>query len=69
MGCDAKFMLTFRTGSFLKIMKMRSLIILLVGLLMLSGCAHIESQAATSKGDKKTFIFLCFGQSNMEGFP
>lgn len=44
---------------------------LLAGLLLLSGCVGVESQNAESKNgpDKNFYIFLCFGQSNMEGFP
>jgi alpha-L-fucosidase 2 len=43
----------------------------LAGLLLLSGCAHTQTQKAEArKGpDKNFYVFLCFGQSNMEGFP
>jgi hypothetical protein len=35
------------------------------------GCAHVQNQMAknTKAPDKNFYIFLCFGQSNMEGFP
>ena len=36
---------------------------------MLSGCTHVQNQAAQKAPDKHFYIFLCFGQSNMEGFP
>jgi len=43
----------------------------LAGLLLLSGCAHLQNQKAENKNapDKHFYVFLCFGQSNMEGFP
>jgi alpha-L-fucosidase 2 len=43
----------------------------LAGLLLWSGCAHIQNQNAEKKKspDKHFYVFLCFGQSNMEGFP
>jgi hypothetical protein len=43
----------------------------LAGLLLLSSCAHVPDQKAEAqKGpDKHFYIFLCFGQSNMEGYP
>jgi len=44
---------------------------LLAGLLLLSGCAHVQNQKVenTKAPDKHFYVFLCFGQSNMEGFP
>jgi len=38
---------------------------------MLCSCAHVQNQkAGVTKGpDKNFYVFLCFGQSNMEGFP
>lgn len=37
----------------------------------MSGCAHVQNQAAEHRKapDQKFYVFLCFGQSNMEGFP
>ena len=45
--------------------------LLLAGLLLLSGCVHVLHQKAEHRKapDKKFCVFLCFGQSNMEGFP
>ena len=42
-------------------MKMKTGLLLLGGLLMSAG--NVPAQ------DTNFFIFLCFGQSNMEGFP
>ena len=44
---------------------------LLAGLLLLSGCVNFQNQKAVGKKapDKNFYVFLCFGQSNMEGFP
>ena len=42
-------------------MRNRSSVVLLVGLLLTS--TKVLSQ------DQNFYIFLCFGQSNMEGFP
>jgi hypothetical protein len=41
------------------------------GLILLSGCVHASQHEAESRKapDKTFYIFLCFGQSNMEGFP
>ena len=52
-------------------MKMKPALLVLTGFLLLCGCENIPSQkAAANKGpDKNFYIFLCFGQSNMEGFP
>jgi hypothetical protein len=46
----------------------------LAGLLALSGCVSDENPGAGGKEakngpDKNFWIFLCFGQSNMEGYP
>ena len=43
----------------------------LAGLLLLSGCVHVPNQKPDTRQtvDKNFYIFLCFGQSNMEGFP
>ena len=43
----------------------------LAGLLLLSGCVQLPSQKPDIRrtSDKNFYIFLCFGQSNMEGFP
>jgi alpha-L-fucosidase 2 len=40
-------------------------------LIMLCGCAHATRRVAETRKppDKNFYIFLCFGQSNMEGFP
>ena len=50
---------------------MKSRFLFLTGLLLLSGCAHLQNQNAEKMKapDKKFYIFRCFGQSNMEGFP
>jgi len=50
---------------------MTSRLLALAGLLLLAGCAHIQSQPAekASAPDQNFYVFLCFGQSNMEGFP
>jgi alpha-L-fucosidase 2 len=52
-------------------MKMKPRLLVLAGLLLLSGCVHVQNQKAenTKAPDKNFYIFLCFGQSNMEGFP
>jgi alpha-L-fucosidase 2 len=51
-------------------MKLTSRLLVLAGLLLASGCAHVQSAAEPEGGSDKNFwIFLCFGQSNMEGFP
>ena len=44
---------------------------MLAGLALLSGCVHVQShQAEDNKAPGRHFyVFLCFGQSNMEGFP
>jgi len=41
------------------------------GVLLLSGCVHVPSQKSEGRpvADKNFYIFLCLGQSNMEGFP
>lgn len=44
-------------------------LLVLAGLLLLSGCAHVQNQMDREASDKHFYIFLCFGQSNMEGFP
>ncbi len=45
--------------------------LMLAGLLLLSGCAQVQNQTAENQKapDKNFYIFLCFGQSNMEGPP
>lgn len=52
-------------------MKIKSGLLWLAGLLLLSGCAHVQNQMAENQKapDKNFYIFLCFGQSNMEGYP
>lgn len=52
-------------------MKMKRGLFVFVALLLLSGCAHVQNQQAEHEKvpDKNFWIFLCFGQSNMEGFP
>ena len=52
-------------------MNIKKLMWLWSGLLLLSGCIHAPNQPAGHKQavDKKFYIFLCLGQSNMEGFP
>lgn len=52
-------------------MKMKTQMLLLAGALLLSGCAHVQNQKAEhmKAPDKKFYVFLCLGQSNMEGFP
>jgi Carbohydrate esterase, sialic acid-specific acetylesterase len=52
-------------------MKMTQRLFVLTGLLLLSGCVHVQNQNAEKKKapDKHFYVFLCFGQSNMEGFP
>jgi hypothetical protein len=48
---------------------MTSRFLALAGLFFLSGCAYVQSQTIQSAPDKNFYVFLCFGQSNMEGFP
>jgi alpha-L-fucosidase 2 len=45
--------------------------LVVAALIVLSGCVHVSRHVAEgSKGpDKNFYIFICFGQSNMEGFP
>jgi alpha-L-fucosidase 2 len=52
-------------------MKMKSRLLALTGLFLLTGCAHVQNQQVEHRKypDKHFYIFLCFGQSNMEGFP
>jgi hypothetical protein len=52
-------------------MKMTPRLLGLAGLLLMSGCVHVQNQKAEDKTapDKQFYVFLCFGQSNMEGFP
>jgi alpha-L-fucosidase 2 len=52
-------------------MKMKSPLLGLAGLLLLSGCVHVPNQPAEAKTtpDPHFYVFLCLGQSNMEGFP
>jgi len=52
-------------------MKKLTWLFLLSGSFLLSGCAHVQDQKTGLKmaPDKNFYIFLCFGQSNMEGFP
>ena len=47
-------------------MKTTSRWFILASLLLVCGCAHFQNQG-TAKKD--FYVFLCFGQSNMEGFP
>jgi hypothetical protein len=37
--------------------------------LFLTASAHAQDKAAPAAPDKNFYVFLCFGQSNMEGFP
>lgn len=52
-------------------MKIKPRLIVLAGLFLMSGCVHVQNQKAEAKQapDKHFYVFLCFGQSNMEGFP
>ena len=52
-------------------MKTTPRLLVLAGLLLLSGCVHVQDQKAEDKKapNKHFYVFLCFGQSNMEGFP
>jgi alpha-L-fucosidase 2 len=52
-------------------MKLAPRLLLLAGWLLSSGCVHVQCQKADDKKapDKHFYVFLCFGQSNMEGFP
>ena len=52
-------------------MKLAPRLLLLAGWLLLSGCVHVQHRKADDKKapDKHFYVFLCFGQSNMEGFP
>ncbi len=45
--------------------------LVVAGLIMVSGCVHASRPVAggTRAPDKNFYVFLCFGQSNMEGFP
>ena len=45
--------------------------LVVAGLTVLSGCVHASRHVAesTKAPDKNFYVFLCFGQSNMEGFP
>ena len=47
----------------------RTRLLALAGSLLLSGCAHVHNQTTRKAPDKHFYVFLCFGQSNMEGFP
>jgi alpha-L-fucosidase 2 len=51
--------------------KMKSRFLFLAGLILLSGCVLVQNQKAENRKfpDKDFYVFLCFGQSNMEGFP
>jgi hypothetical protein len=50
-------------------MKLKSTLIALAGMFLLaSGCSTTQTTTA-GKPDKNFYVFLCFGQSNMEGFP
>jgi hypothetical protein len=46
-------------------------LLVLAGLLLLSGCVHVQNQKTEDNKapNKHFYVFLCFGQSNMEGFP
>lgn len=52
-------------------MKMTPRLLVLAGLLLLSGCVHVQNQKTEDNKapNKHFYVFLCFGQSNMEGFP
>jgi hypothetical protein len=52
-------------------MKIKLRLFVLAGLLLLSGCILVQNQKTMDKKtpDKNFYVFLCFGQSNMEGFP
>jgi hypothetical protein len=52
-------------------MKLTLRLLPLAGMLLLSSCAHVQDPGADAKNgpDKNFYIFLCFGQSNMEGYP
>ncbi|HLP76086.1 MAG TPA: sialate O-acetylesterase [Candidatus Paceibacterota bacterium] len=50
-------------------MRIKLHLIVLAGLLLLSGCAGVGSPKARKAPDKNFYVFLCFGQSNMEGYP
>lgn len=45
--------------------------LVVAGLTLLCGCVHAPGQVreAGRAPDKNFYVFLCFGQSNMEGFP
>jgi len=45
--------------------------LVVAGLTVLSGCVHASRHVAegTKAPDRNFYVFLCFGQSNMEGFP
>jgi alpha-L-fucosidase 2 len=45
--------------------------LVVAGLIAVSGCVHASRPVAerTKAPDKNFHIYLCFGQSNMEGFP
>ena len=45
--------------------------LVVAALIMLSGCVHVSRHVAENRKapDRDFYIFLCFGQSNMEGFP
>jgi hypothetical protein len=48
-----------------------TLCFVVAGLIAVSGCVHASRPAAegTKAPDKNFHVYLCFGQSNMEGFP
>jgi hypothetical protein len=50
-------------------MKMKPVFFLLIGLLFCCCQTAPPSQGKSSSQKTKLFVFLCFGQSNMEGFP
>ncbi len=49
----------------------RTYCLVVAALITLSGCVHVSRRVAESRKppDKNFYVFLCFGQSNMEGFP
>jgi hypothetical protein len=48
-------------------MKLKLGLLALAGILLFASCR--TSSTASGQPDKKLYVFLCLGQSNMEGFP